>query len=494
MNQILKTIITNIKFCSILTMLFLLPSITKAQFTINSVHGNLVECDTMTRGIFIIWWDKDFNYDAQANVMLDSMMAIRGTCLNTLNMQDPKSALDGYYCNIYIFTSGNSTDYFTTTFPAWGNGVGGDVNGYAFMTTPSGTLGDWRNLAHETFHIFQSHGMWDITTGIYNTNDGGWYVEAMANWFAHTRFPNDNRSFVESEILVALPHVPMWLGWINFPSYYQNNWQRQVHQYALSTYFYYLTSQAGVADTTLTNLFYCGTTLTPQQYLYNTLGATKMRNDFINCAAHLTNNFDFITPIQANTARAEWNTYAAPLDKNKFVKTYSNTGSNGWFTPVDSITTNAWSFNTYKLLNTVNDTYTFDINGNTIGDYGNSAYFQGIILVQNSVTGASYHDVVMTNSTQGSVSLQLTANDTAVYFIVACMPEYFVDANATFQLFPYQMRITKGAATAINSYTMPSQKQEVARYNMMGQKVNIDEKGLQIIQYNDGSARKVFLQ
>ncbi len=494
MNLISSTITKKVKYCFILTILCLLPSLVKAQISINSVHANLVECDTMTRGIFIIWWDKDFNYSAQANVMLDSMLAYRSTCLNNLNMQDPKSALDGYYCNIYIFTSGSSTDYFTTTFPSWGNGVGGDLNGYPFMTTPNFTLGDWRNLAHETFHIFQSHGMWDITPGIYNTNDGGWYVEAMANWFSYVRYPNSNNSFIESEILVSLPHVPLWLGWINFPSYYQNNWQRQVHQYALSTYFYYLTTQAGVADTILTSLFYSGTNLSPQHYLFNRFGAVKMRNDFIDCAAHMTNNFDFISPTQANNALAEWNTYAAPLDKNKYVKTFDNTGSGGWFSPVDSITTNAWSFNTYKLRNNANQAYTFEINGNTAGDYGDPSFFQGKIVVQNSITGASFHNLIMTNNTQGALTLNLSSTDTAAYFIIASMPEYFIDVNSTFQLFPYQMQISKSFPAAISTYEMPKPRQEIARYNINGQKISVNEKGFQIIKYNDGSARKVYIQ
>ena len=133
MNLLSPTIKKNISVAAILTCLFFLPSTTKA-YTINSVHGNLTYCDTMTRGIFIIWWDNDFNYSANANVALDSMLAFRNTCLNNLGMQDPLNAQNGYYCNIYIHTPGDTTDFFTANFPAWGNGVGGDVNGYPFMT------------------------------------------------------------------------------------------------------------------------------------------------------------------------------------------------------------------------------------------------------------------------------------------------------------------------------------------------------------------------
>ena len=492
MKSLYKSMKQKISFTIILTCLFFLPSITKA-YTINTVHANLTDCDTMTRGIFIIWWDNDFNYSAQANVMLDSMLAYRNTCLNDLGMQDPLSALNGYYCNIYFHTPGNPLDFFATNFSWWGNGVGGDSNGYPYMTLPNGVLGDWRNLAHETFHIFQTHGMWDITPGIYSTNDGDWFVEASANWFSYSRYPNALNSFIEAEILVRVPQVPLWLGWNNLPNYYPNNWQRQVHQYALSTYLYYLTNNAGVSNSDLVSVFYSGTTLTPQEYLYNQIGGTAFRNHFIDCAAHMTNDFDFILPSQAVTAQNEWNNVADPLDDNKFIQTYTNTGSNGWFQPVDSLTTTSWAFNTYKLLNTNTQTYTFEINGDATGTYGDSSYFQGKVLVQNSISGASFHDLIMSNNYQGSLSLSLTPNDTAAYFIIASMPKVFVDANPTFQLFPYQMRIITGTTGILETGISSLPKIEIARYNILGQKIDKNIGGLQIILYNDASTKKYFI-
>ena len=139
MNKLLKTYQRTRKFGLILICLFFLPSSLKAQYTINSVYTTLSSCDTMTRGNFIVWWDNDFNYATQADVMLDSLLAIRNTCLNDLNMQDPRSSLEGYYCNIYIHTPGNPLDTFIKN--GWGNGVGGDVNGYPFMTE---RLNSWR--------------------------------------------------------------------------------------------------------------------------------------------------------------------------------------------------------------------------------------------------------------------------------------------------------------------------------------------------------------
>jgi Family of unknown function (DUF6055) len=499
MNIFLQKNRKKISFAIIIMCLFLLPTATNA-YTINNAYGNYTDCDTMTKGIFIVWWDKDFNYGPTANLMLDSMIAYRTTCVNKLGMQDPMITQNGAYCNIYIHTPGNTADFFSVNYPAWGNGVGGDVNGNAFMTLPNFVLdanyagGRWRNLAHETFHIFQTRGMWDVTPGIYNTNDSGWFVEAMANWFSYNRYPNEINSFVESEILVRTPHVPLWLAWSNLPSYYPNNWQRQVHQYALSTYLYYLNTKAGVSDSTLASVFYSGTTLTPQEYLFNQLGAANLRNHFIDCAAHMTNGFDFLLPAQHAAAKNEWNTYAALLDNNQYIKTYINTGSNGWVRPADSITTNAWSFNTYKLKNTNTQTYTFEINGDAKGNYGDNAYFQGKLLVQNSFTGSSFYNVNMSNDYQGSLIVNLTPSDTAVFFIIASMPKVFKDTNATFQLFPYEMRISEGNTTAsddVYKYTTPL---EIGRMNMLGQKIGKQEIGLQIIYYNNGSCEKVMVK
>jgi hypothetical protein len=501
MNVILQTIQKKIGAAVILTCLLLSPSIAKA-YTINSEHGNLAECDTMTRGIFIVWWDSDFNYATQADLALDSMMAFRNACLNELGMQDPLNAQDGFYCNMYIHTPGNASDFFAVNYPNWGNGVGGDVNGYPFMTLPNfvldpnyagTTFGRWINLAHETFHIFQSHGMWDITPGIYLTNDGDWFVEASANWFAFNRYPNHARSFVEAEILVRTPHVPLWLGWWNQPSSYPNNWQRQVHQYALSTYLFYLTNTVGITASDLISVFYSATNLTPQEYLYNQIGGANLRNHFIDCAAHMTNDFDFLLPAQHANAQNEWNTYADPLDDNQFIETYTNTGSNGWFQPSDEFTTNAWSFNTYKLINSNTKTYTFELNGDATGTFGDASYFQGKVLVQNSSTGASFYDLTMSNTTQGYLTLNLTPDDTEVYFIIAAMPEVFDDANTTFQLFPYQMRIGEGALGISETGVSYFPKIELARHNLLGQKVDKSDGGLQFVQYSDGSTEKVLI-
>ena len=237
---------------------------------------------------------------------------------------------------------------------------------------------------------------------------------------------------------------------------------------------------------------YSGTEEMPQEYMYNVIGASLYRQYFIDWAAHMTNDFDFISEAQAETNLNEWNNYAELSDDNEFIATYNNEGTDGWISPSDDKITNAWSFNTFKLNNSNTDTYTFEINGNPTGSYGDSAYFQGKVVVQNSSSGVSFHDLIMYNDLQGSLSLNLSPEDTTVYFIIASMPETFQDQNVSFQLFPYEMKISIDNATDISQIGGSSTKFEIGRYNMLGQKTEKQIPGLQVILFNDGTAKKVY--
>jgi hypothetical protein len=470
------------------TMLLFTSFPGKAQFTIHSTFGDLTECDTMTHGIYIVWWDKDFNYSAQVNVLLDSMIHYRTICLNDLDMMDPPNPMDGYYYNVYIHTPGNANDFFHPY--NWGNGQGTDNNGYPFLTLPNGVLNDWVNNAHETFHIFQYSAN---APGFSYSGDSQWYIEASANWFAGVHNLDAPRAFVEAESLVRVPQVPLWLSYDNYPDYYPSNWQRYVHQYAMALFLYYLTDVAGAPSSIITSGLYSGTTEKPQEYFFNQLGGSTFRNYFMDWAAHMTNQFDFISPVQASTNEHEWNNYADPEDDHEFIMTYTDSGSGGWFSPVDSVTTTAWSFNTYKVINSMNAAYTFEIKGDGKGTYGDDSHFQGKILVQNSETGPAFYDLSMTNEQEGSLTLTVTPTDTAIYFLIGSLPDIFTDPHPVFQLFPYQMQITREDISAIEPINLTGHRHEVARYNLWGQKINANEDGIQIIHYNDGTSAKIYV-
>lgn len=471
-----------------LFLILLLPIEVNSQFTINSTFGDLYECDTMTRGVYIVWWDKDFNFDTQVDVTLDSMMSYREICLNDMLMSDPPNVLDGYYYNVYIHNPGDVNGFFNSY--GWGNGQGTDGNGYPFLTLPNGALYDFTNTAHETFHIFQYNA---TAPGFAYSGDSQWYIEASANWFAAKQNMDNNRAFVEAESLVRMPHVPLWLSFNNYPVSYPSNWQRYVHQYAMALQLYYLTDVAGVSEEIITSGMFSGTTEMPQEYMYNQIGAQEYRQYFIDWAAHMTNDFDFITQIQAATNLNEWNTYADLSDDNEFIAVYNNEGSNGWITPANDEVTNAWSFNTYKLLNSENEFYTFELKPAQVGSFGTPSYFQGKLVVKNTIAGTSFYDLSNIGGTLQSLSnIELSSDDTEVFLIVASMPEIFQDANGSFQLFPYEVRISKGNTSGLEN--LNSESHELYRCNLLGQPVSKKDDGFQIIRFSNGLTQKVFIQ
>jgi hypothetical protein len=419
---------------TIVAIMMLFSTSINAQYTINDTFADPLECTYMTRDVFVVWWDNDFDYSAEVDILLDQIIGYRNECLNVLNMMDPPGVIDGYYQNIYLHGDGGYFDSY-----GWGNGVGTDSNGYPYYTMPYNLFNDIITVAHEIFHLYQYN---SNSPGFAYSGDSQWYIEASANWYGARQDFTAERAFIEAESLVRLPHVPLWLSYDNFPNTYPQNWQRYVHQYALALYLFYLTEEVGISPNVISEGFYMGITQTPQEYLYNQLGGIVYRNNFIDWAARMTNNFDFITENQRVANELEWNTYADNNDENEFTEIFDVNGTDGWYQPDDEFITNAWSFNTYKLENTTNTSYIFEINGDTNGNFGTPAYFQGKVLVKNTNGNSTFYDLSMADDTNGSLSINVNSSDTEIYFIIASMPEYFEEINQEFQLFRYHMKIT----------------------------------------------------
>lgn len=416
-----------------LTFLLIISySIGHAQYTINSEFGNLTDCDTLTSGIYIVWWDNNWDYSADAQLLLDHMEPYRDVCLNDLELQDPPNPMDGYYYNVYLHRSDD-------LFPSWwGNGQGTDSNGYPYLTLPIGAHNDWVNVAHETFHVFQYS---SNSPGYAYSGDSQWYIEASANWFAALQNLAVDEAFLEAESLVRLPHVALWLSYDNFPPTYPQNWQRYVHQYALALLLFYLSEETEIPDEIITEGLYAGTTELPQEYFFNQMGGEIFRGHFIDWAAHMTNHFDFLPANQIARFEQEWDNYADPADSYEFIAEYQDEGSNGWFTPDDWVTPAGWAYNVYKINNLSTDSYTFQLDGEPFGSNGSPSFFQGKVVVQNATTGTSFYDLNMSNAQEGSLTLSVTPDDTTLFLIVASMPEVFTDVE---QLYHYNINITKG--------------------------------------------------
>jgi hypothetical protein len=405
-----------------------------SQYVINDVFSNRNETSYLAKDIYAIWWDKDTDRTNEANALLDEMILLKEVILSEYCLQVPQNTLDGYFINIYLHADGGFYDS-----KGWGNGMRTDSNGYPFLTLPHWILSDKLNTAHETFHLFQHN---SNASGFWYEGDKQWYTEATANWFAYLQNPSASRSFVTSEILARLPHVPLWSGWFNRPDSYPQNWQRENHQYALGQFLYYLTEEADIARCQLTEGYYSNTTLNPQEYLYNNLGSINLRNHFLDWATLVVNEFDFpfMSQNQKNTVVQEWNTYAEPNDDNQYIEIFNSIQTNS-YRPSETKVTTAWSFNTYKLINSSNGNYTFNLNGDDLGSYGAESFFTGKVIVKNQNGNTTIYDLEMTNNYQGSLSLNIENTDTEVFFIIASMPEIFEDNNQEYQTFSYEIRI-----------------------------------------------------
>ena len=221
--------------------------------------------------------------------------------------------------------------------------------------------------------------------------------------------------------------------------------------------------------------------------------------DWLNDAHETFHIFQYNanSPGFASSGNSQWyieasaNWYADLWDDTEFTEIFLSSGSGGWLRPDDSLVTTAWSFNTFKVRNSIAETYTFELRGDPVGSFGDSAHFRGKVVVLNSGGGASFHDLGMANALDGSLTLTVGPADTALCFIVASMPEKFRDDNPVFQVFPYEMQVLTGLV-AVEEAFPNGPGLERARYGVLGQPVQEGTKGLQFILYEDGSVRKVW--
>lgn len=465
-----------------LFIFLLLGQNTYSQFEIQSQWGNLTDCDTMSNEIFLVWWDKSTNYDQYASEILDSMTAHRRYCLDSMAMLEPYNPLAGFYYNIYLHAPGD-------IFPEeWGNGQGTDNNGFPYLTFTQGGFLNHNIVSHETFHVFQYNAN---SPGFVYTGDSQWYIESSANWYVAKRY-NDNighHAFAAAEGIVKAPQIPLFLSASNFPSHYPANWQRTAHQYMMCLFLWYLTEEEDVDRYMINSGLIAGTNELPQEYYFNQLGGDEFRQMYNNFAARITNDFDFLTPAQKVRNEIEWNTYGDKDDDNEFIEFYANEGTDGWISPNEEQAPGAWSFNTYSFLNTEAASYTFQLSGLPSGSTGGDAFFDAILVVRNQESGVSFYDFDMDSHLQGSFTYDAKPNDLSMKLVITSMPEVFTDVS---QIFLYELKVDRDPIISSLAVTLQENKKVVARFNILGQPVDPNFLGLQILVFEDGTSKIVF--
>jgi hypothetical protein len=382
----------------------------------------------MIRDIFVVWWDKNFDYSNGAKHLLDSLVKTRAYCLDTFAMADPKGS-DTYYYNVYIH---NGKDLFPDN---WAQGQGTDRDGYPYLTIPSGlTDPDYTGHVHEGFHIFQYNAN---SPGFAYRGDSQWFIEATANWFVSIQFPDKIDNFICGGAVTANPHVPMWYSFRNKETGDQNNWQRDCHQYGMNIFLYYLTEVGKVPRDMIANGFFAQVTESPQAYLYRQVGADRMCDLFADWAAATAADFDYLTPATVKRTHQEYATYGTPSDAHPIVKTFDNTGTDGdWFRPGQECVTRSWGYNVYKIVHRGSAEYTFHVAGDDTGSEGTQAAFRARVA---TLAGDqwTFHTVDLSDARQGSETVHVGPADTEVLFVVAATPNHFTGNQA----FSYQIKI-----------------------------------------------------
>ena len=139
-----------IKPFALFVLALLISGLKVNALELRTLYGSTTTCNYVKKDIFVVWWDKNFDYREGAENVLNSLVKTRKVCLETFGMADPKGS-DKYYYNIYIHNNG--PDIFPDD---WAQGQDTDNDGYPFLTIPYKlTSPDYHGHVHEGFHIFQ---------------------------------------------------------------------------------------------------------------------------------------------------------------------------------------------------------------------------------------------------------------------------------------------------------------------------------------------------
>lgn len=407
------------------------------SYSLKSTFGSIETCNYKTNGIFVAWWDKNFEYSSQAEELLNTLVDIRIECLEDFHMADPPNPLAGYYYNVYIH---NGQDLFPD---GWAMGQGTDTNGFPFLTIPIGyARSNNAGLQHEGFHIFQYRAN---SPGFAYSGDSQWYVEATANWYAALKHPNEPESYVTATAVTYNPQLPMWYTFNNREPEDQANWQRYCHQYGMNIFVNYLTEVRDIPKETIVGGFFAHTEQLPQEYLYKLIGPNVFSELYADFAAHNVGGFEFFPPGTASRSYEELRNYGDLKDVHPLVETYTNSGTNGdWVRPPLDFVTRAWSYNVYKIKNSEDAWYQFELQGDSLGSDGASAEFKGRVVVKNG-SSISYHDLEMQDLLKGNLSLRAEADEEEIYLLIVSTPLCF-RGN---QKFSYQVKITRSSASSV---------------------------------------------
>ncbi|MEM1417941.1 MAG: DUF6055 domain-containing protein [Myxococcota bacterium] len=391
----------------------------------NYVFAEAADVEVRTMDVFAIWWDRRFEHEEDVPTLFARLMDVRRDCLGRLGMADPPNMADGFYYNVYIHHGADDV------FPeGWGNGQGTNRFGHPFLTMPPGAARDPSNVAHEGFHIFQYEA---TSPGFAYRGDSQWFIETTAQHYAASRYPDVVGAFVEVGALSSNPQLTMWHSFGNEAPGDARDWLYQVRQYGMHAMLFYF-EQEGVDPAIFTEGFYAGTSLLPQEYLAQEIGA-ELPELFADWAAHNTAGFDYLTPAQAERAALELDLVADAENIFPFAAELSGPNAE-WQRPAERLP-RSWAYNVIRVTLDAPAELHFELEGDATGSEGATSRFQLRAVVPDD-GGFAIAEGTMDDATNGRSVVSSPAGDT--FFVVASVPDHY-RGNQTYG---YRFRVTGG--------------------------------------------------
>ena len=382
-----------------------------------------------THEIFAIWWDSQYNHSQDIASLKQWLTEIRQDVKNNLGFTDPPNINAGFYYNIYIHHG--QDDSFPDFF---GNGQGFDSGDLPYLALPFGAIEDFSNVYHEGFHVFQTSGGYGaIDTDV----DSIWFIEASAEWYQCSQ-NSGNNAFITAGSVYANPHFSLWYipeFWDpNVPA--DNDWLFGVRQYGVSSFLYFLSNVKSLDRRTLMGMYSNETSITAQEYLYNNLSESILRESFADWAVQTAVGFDYLTASQEEFTMNELNFFATSDEIKAHVLELDGSSAIGTFSPNAAVKPASWAYNSIKITNPSTSSYTFSIEGSLSGSDGATAHFEARVAVKGN-SGIQYYEVDMPNGLSGQVTVPVNSSS-EVYLVISSVPQHF---NG-FQTFDYSVTIS----------------------------------------------------
>ena len=116
---------------------------------------------------------------------------------------------------------------------------------------------------------------------------------------------------------------------------------------------------------------------------------------------------------------------------------WTDAGMTG-FRPDSTYAPRGWGYNVVKINLSEAADYLIVLGGDSEGSEGADSHFEGRIVVMGN-TGTRYVNLDMSGALVGSANVSVNAEDTALYIVVAAVPEHF----SGYQNYSYTLDVTR---------------------------------------------------